>query len=145
MNVIGIICEYNPFHKGHVYHIKKIKEMYPESIIIACISNCFTQRGEISILNKWDKTKIALNNGIDLVIELPFVYGSQSADKFAYAALKILNTLLKTELCLQRRLPIQAIPMRLKTFESSPISGQSGFFCSCAGCSSIKSPSLLGT
>ena len=62
MDIIGIISEYNPFHKGHIYHIKKIKEMYPNSIIIACISSCFTQRGEVSILNKWDKTKIALDN-----------------------------------------------------------------------------------
>lgn len=93
MEAIGIICEYNPFHKGHIYHINKIKEMYPDSVIIACISTCFTQRGEISILNKWDKTKIALDNNIDLVVELPFVYSTQSADNFAYAALKILNSL----------------------------------------------------
>ena len=52
MDIVGIICEYNPFHKGHIYHIKKIKEMFPNSIIIACISGPFTQRGEISILNK---------------------------------------------------------------------------------------------
>lgn len=93
MDIIGIICEYNPFHKGHIYHIKKTKEMYPESIIIACVSGPFTQRGEVSVLNKWDKTEIALNNNVDLVVELPFVYATQSADKFAYAALKILNSL----------------------------------------------------
>ena len=93
MDVIGIICEYNPFHKGHIYHIKKIKEMYPDSFIIACISTSFTQRGEVSVLNKWDKTKIALDNDVDLVVELPFVYSTQSADKFAYAGLKILNEL----------------------------------------------------
>lgn len=93
MNVIGIICEYNPFHNGHIYHINKIKEMYPDSILIACISSSFCERGEISIINKWDKTKIALENNIDLVVELPFVYSSQSADKFAYGALKILNNL----------------------------------------------------
>ena len=93
MDIIGIISEYNPFHKGHIYHIQKIKEMYPNSIIIACVSTCFTQRGEISILNKWDKAKIALDNGVDLIVELPFVYSSQSADRFAYAALKILNAL----------------------------------------------------
>lgn len=93
MDVIGIICEYNPFHNGHIYHINKIKELYPDSIIIGCISSCFTQRGEVSILNKWDKTKIALDNNIDLVVELPFVYATQSADKFAHAALKILNSL----------------------------------------------------
>ena len=93
MDVIGIICEYNPFHNGHIYHINKIKEMYPDSIIVACISTSFTERGEISILNKWDKAKIALDNNVDLVVELPFVYSSQSADKFAYASLKILSSL----------------------------------------------------
>ena len=93
MDIIGIICEYNPFHNGHIFHINKIKELYPESIIIACISSSFTQRGEISILNKWDKTKIALNNKVDLIVELPFVYASQSADIFAHASLKILNSL----------------------------------------------------
>ena len=93
MESIGIVCEYNPFHKGHIIHIKKIKEMFPNSVIIACISGHFTERGEVSILNKWDKTQIALNNNIDLVVEFPFVYATQSADKFAYAALKILNNL----------------------------------------------------
>ncbi len=93
MDVIGIICEYNPFHNGHIYHINKIKEMYPDCLLVACISSSFCERGEISILNKWDKTFIALNNNIDLVVELPFVYSSQSADTFSYGALKILNSL----------------------------------------------------
>lgn len=93
MEIIGIIAEYNPFHSGHKYHIDKIKELYPDSILIAVISSSFTQRGEISILNKWDKTNIALNNNIDLVIELPFVYASQSADIFAKGAITILNAL----------------------------------------------------
>ena len=93
MDVIGIICEYNPFHNGHIYHINKIKEMYKNSLIILVMSGYFCQRGEISILSKEDKTKIALNNGIDLVVELPFVYSTQSADKFADSALKILNEL----------------------------------------------------
>ena len=93
MDVIGIIGEYNPFHLGHKYHIDKIKEMYPESILIVVTSTSFTQRGDISVLNKWDKTKILLDNNIDLVIELPFVYSTQSADIFAKGALKILNAL----------------------------------------------------
>ena len=91
MKVIGIIAEYNPFHLGHSYQIKKAKEMYPDSIIIAIISTNFTQRGDISIINKWNKTKICLDNNIDLVIELPTLYATQSSDIFAYAALKILN------------------------------------------------------
>lgn len=93
MEIIGIIAEYNPFHSGHRYHIDKIKEMHEDSIVIAVVSSCFTQRGLVSVLNKWDKTKIALDNDIDLVVELPFVYSSQSADVFAKGAIKILNAL----------------------------------------------------
>ena len=93
MEIIGIIAEYNPFHTGHKYHIEKIKELYPDSLLVAVISTTFTQRGEISVLNKWDKTKIALDNDIDLVIELPFIYATQSADIFAKGALTILNAL----------------------------------------------------
>ena len=91
MKIIGIIAEYNPFHLGHLYQIKKAKEMFPESIIIAIISTNFTQRGDISIINKWNKTKICLENNIDLVLELPTLYATQSSDVFAYAAMKILN------------------------------------------------------
>lgn len=89
--IIGVIAEYNPFHLGHRYQIEKIKELYPNSIIIAIISTNFTQRGDISLLNKWNKTTICLNEGIDLVIELPTLYATQSADMFAYGALSILN------------------------------------------------------
>ena len=93
MDVIGIIAEYNPFHKGHKYHIDRIKEMFPDSVIIACVSSCFTQRGEVSVLNKWDKSFIALRNGVNLVVELPFCYSVQSADIFAKGAIGILNLL----------------------------------------------------
>jgi len=93
MNIIGVIAEYNPFHNGHLYHIKKIKELYPDSLIIAVVSGYFCQRGELSILTKKDKTKIALNNDIDIVVELPFVFGTQSADIFAKGAIQILNEL----------------------------------------------------
>ena len=93
MKKIGIICEYNPFHNGHIYHIKKIKEMFPDSMIILVMSSSFTMRGEISILNKWDKTSIALSYGVDLVFELPTFYSTNSADTFANGAIKILNYL----------------------------------------------------
>lgn len=91
MEIIGIICEYNPLHNGHIYHIKKIKELFPESLIILVLNGYFLERGEISILTKEDKTKLALQNGINLVLELPFIYGTQSADTFANIAIKILN------------------------------------------------------
>lgn len=90
---VGIICEYNPFHNGHIYHINKIKEMYPDSRVILVMSGNFLQRGDTSLINKWDKTKIALNHGIDLVVELPFVFATQGADKFAHGAIQILNNL----------------------------------------------------
>ena len=91
MKAVGIIAEYNPFHLGHLYQINKIKEQFPESIIIAIISTNFTERGDISILNKWNKTKICLEHNINLVVELPTIYATQSSDIFAEAALNILN------------------------------------------------------
>ena len=93
MDVVGIICEYNPFHNGHIYHLNKVKELFPNSTIILVMSGNFTQRGIPSIINKWDKTKIALKYDIDLVIELPFCFATQSADIFAKGAITLLNAL----------------------------------------------------
>lgn len=92
MKIIGIIAEYNPFHNGHKYHINKIKELYPDSIIILVINGYFLERGEISILTKEDKTKIALENNIDIILELPVLFGTQSADTFADKSIEILNS-----------------------------------------------------
>lgn len=91
MERIGIICEYNPLHNGHIYHIEKIKKMYPDSLIVLVLNGYFLERGEMSILTKEDKTKIALEYGIDLVLELPVLYGTQSADVFAETSITILN------------------------------------------------------
>ncbi len=93
MQKIGVIAEYNPFHNGHLYHLNQIKKLYPDSLIILVLNGYFLQRGEMSILTKADKTFIALNNNVDLVVELPAFYGTQSADIFANAAVKILNEL----------------------------------------------------
>lgn len=93
MNVIGIIAEYNPFHNGHLYQIKKIKELYKDSLIIVVLNGNFTERGEVSIINKWDKTEIALVNDVDLIVELPLLYGINNADLFSKGAIQILNDL----------------------------------------------------
>lgn len=93
MKVIGVIAEYNPFHLGHLYQINKIKERYPDSIIIAILSGYFMERGELSVLSKWDKTELALSYGIDLVVELPTLYATQAADLFAYGSINILADL----------------------------------------------------
>lgn len=91
MQKIGIICEYNPFHNGHIYHINKIKELYPNSLIILILNGYFLERGEISLLSKEDKTRISLENNVDIVLELPAIFGTQSADIFAYHSIEILN------------------------------------------------------
>ena len=91
--VLGIIAEYNPFHNGHLYHIAKSKEETGAQYVVAVISGNFVQRGNTSIVNKWVKTRMALSNGVDLVIELPTIYSTSSAENFAEGAIKILNSL----------------------------------------------------
>ena len=93
MKAIGIICEYNPFHNGHIYQINKIKEKYKDYTIIAVMTGNFTERGDVSIIDKWSRTEIALNHGIDLVIELPYPFATQSADYFAFGGITILEEL----------------------------------------------------
>lgn len=93
MRIVGLIAEYNPFHNGHLYQLKKIKEIYPDSIIILVLNGYFLERGIISIESKETKTELALKYGVDLVIELPFIFGSNSADTFADASIKLLNHL----------------------------------------------------
>lgn len=92
-NVLGIISEYNPFHNGHLHHLNISKKLTGSDYTIAIMSGNFTQRGSTSIIDKWEKTKIALLNGIDLVIELPVLYSISSAENFADGAIKILNSL----------------------------------------------------
>ena len=93
MKAVGIICEYNPFHNGHLYHLKKVKEMYPNHLIILVLNGYFLERGDISIISKQNKTNLALIFGIDLIVELPFVFGTQSADVFANTSITILEEL----------------------------------------------------
>lgn len=93
MKSIGIIAEYNPFHNGHLYHIDKIKEKYPDYTIILVMTGNFTERGDVAIIDKWKRCEIALKHGVDLVIELPYPFATQSADYFAYGAVTLLEKL----------------------------------------------------
>ena len=88
---IGIIAEYNPFHNGHLYQIQKAKELTGADTVIAVMSGNFTQRGHTSLINKFEKAKIALQNEVDMVIELPTIYSISSAENFALGGIKILN------------------------------------------------------
>lgn len=91
--VLGIIAEYNPFHNGHLYHLDASKKVTGCDYTVAIISGNFTQRGSTSVVDKWSKTKMALQNGVDLVIELPVLYSISSSENFAEGAIKILNSL----------------------------------------------------
>ncbi len=92
MNIVGIIVEYNPLHNGHMYHFNKIKELENPDLIIAVMSSSVTNRGELSLFDKFKKTEQALNLGIDIVVELPLIYACQRADIFALKAVNILNS-----------------------------------------------------
>ena len=98
MKILGLIVEYNPFHHGHLYHLNKAKELLNPDLTIAVMSSHFVQRGEPAISDKWTRAQIAIKNGVDLVIELPFVYSVQSADYFAHGAIDILAKLKVTDI-----------------------------------------------
>lgn len=86
MSITGIITEYNPFHNGHLHHIQETRKRIHCDVLIAVMSGNFVQRGEAAIVDKWKRSAYAIQNGVDLVIELPFPYVVQSSDHFAYGA-----------------------------------------------------------
>ncbi len=91
--MVGIIAEYNPFHNGHLKQINMVKEMFPNDIITIVLAGNFLNRGDVSVIDKWDKTKLALEYGVDIVVELPFVFATQASDYYAYGGVKTLNLL----------------------------------------------------
>lgn len=91
MNIVGIIAEYNPFHNGHFYHLNKAKELANADYSVAIMSSNFVQRGEPSIFTKWQRSEMAVKNGVDLVLELPVLYSSRSAYHFAFGAVYSLD------------------------------------------------------
>ncbi len=93
MKVCGIVAEYNPFHNGHKYQIQKLKEEMNVDAIVAVMSGNWIQRGLPALFDKWTRTKMALLNGVDLIIELPTYYAVSSAEYFATGAVDILNSI----------------------------------------------------
>ncbi|MGL5440111.1 MAG: tRNA(Met) cytidine acetate ligase [Filifactoraceae bacterium] len=93
MKVLGIISEYNPFHYGHRYHIEQSKKSTSCDYTVAVMSGPIVQRGDFAILEPHRRAKTAIENGVDLVLELPVCYSSQSAEIFAYGSINILNRL----------------------------------------------------
>jgi len=91
MKIVGIITEYNPLHNGHLYHIEETRRLSKCDVLICVMSGNFTQRGEPALVDKFTRTRMALESKVDMVIELPFVFSVQSANMFAYTSVSILN------------------------------------------------------
>lgn len=91
MKVLGIIAEYNPFHNGHRYHLEESKRITDADFSVAVMSGDFTQRGTPAIIDKWTRAEIAVRNGVDLVLELPFAFACNNAEYFAQGAMGILE------------------------------------------------------
>ncbi len=93
MNVVGIIAEYNPFHNGHRYQLEQSIAITKADFSVAVMSGDFTQRGQPAFIDKWTRAEMAVENGIDLVIELPFVFACNNAEYFARGGISILSRL----------------------------------------------------
>lgn len=89
MNVIGIIAEYNPFHNGHAYQIAHVKKNLHADYIVVAASGDYVQRGEPALLDKYTRARMALSSGADLVLELPVLWSTASAELFADAGISL--------------------------------------------------------
>lgn len=98
MKICGIVAEFNPLHNGHKYLIDQVREQLRPDFLIVVMSGNFVQRGEFASFDKWNRTQVALEMGVDLIVELPFQYAVASADIFAQGAIEILNSLGCTDL-----------------------------------------------
>ena len=90
MKIVGLITEYNPLHNGHIHHINEVKKLSNADVLITVMSSSFTMRGDLSLFDKFTKTKQALKAGCDIVIELPLIYAIERADIFAKNAVLLL-------------------------------------------------------
>ena len=93
MKAVGVVVEYNPFHNGHLYHLQQSKIACNADVAIAVMSGHFLQRGEPALVDKWHRTKMALQNGVDLVIELPYAFSTGNATQFAEGAIQLLDAI----------------------------------------------------
>ncbi|MER1984649.1 MAG: nucleotidyltransferase [Solibacillus sp.] len=93
MQAVGLIVEYNPFHNGHLHHVTEAKRSTNAEIAVAVMSGQFLQRGEPALVDKWTRTKMALANGVDIVIELPYAFSTAPAPIFAKGAVQLLDAM----------------------------------------------------
>jgi len=91
MRAVGLITEYNPFHNGHAYHVEQARTCSGAEVVVAVMGGHFLQRGEPALVDKWERVRMALSCGVDVVVELPFPWGCNSAPHFAAGALEVLH------------------------------------------------------
>ncbi|MFD2043997.1 nucleotidyltransferase [Ornithinibacillus salinisoli] len=99
MKACGLVVEYNPFHNGHVYHINEAKKISGADCMVAVMSGNFLQRGEPAVMDKYHRTKAALQTGIDIMLELPYTYAVQSSNLFAKGSVRTLNEVGVDSIC----------------------------------------------
>lgn len=92
MKISGIICEYNPLHNGHLYHLEQVRRAGAEGIV-AVMSGNFVQRGDAALLDKFTRARLAIEGGVDLVLELPVPYALAPAENFAMGGVALLTAL----------------------------------------------------
>ncbi|TYO97101.1 putative nucleotidyltransferase [Geothermobacter ehrlichii] len=93
MRTVGLITEYNPFHNGHLHHLRESRRLANAEVAVAVMSGHFLQRGEPALVDKWVRTRMALAAGVDVVVELPFPWACNSAPVFAEGAVRCLEAL----------------------------------------------------
>lgn len=98
MQAVGIVVEYNPFHNGHLHHVNEAKRTTNSNVAVAVMSGQFLQRGEPALVDKWHRTKMALASGVDIVIELPYIFSTAQATSFASGAVQLLEAMQCTTL-----------------------------------------------
>lgn len=99
MKTCGITTEYNPFHNGHAYQIEQARKITGCDAVIAVMSGNFVQRGEPAVVDKFKRAEAAIRNGCDVVIELPYIYATQSASGFAHGAVSLLKLAGVSSIC----------------------------------------------
>ena len=120
MKVLGLVLELNPPHYGHKYFIDKARELVKPDLVVAVITTNFSMRGDVSVINKFDKAKLCLTLGIDLVVELPYIGAVASADYFCRNAINILNDFGVTDVAFGAELDNIDDLRKLKDYYNSP-------------------------
>lgn len=120
MRLCGVIAEYNPFHNGHAWQLEQAHRLSGCDYLIVCMDGGMTQRGDVALLDKWTRTRMALLHGADLVVELPALFAVRPADQFALGGVMTLGALGIDALCFGCETDDMALLQRLhKAFHAS--------------------------